>query len=599
MKSLMSAGKFWMVFADPEQPLSKAIDPIIKRSYKKFGIFVDYDCPQGKEYLLESSAQRSLNDSFFWLIWSKTKYTSDIKTLNLNFDTEMTWVYPETDLSHFTLYDLYKINYSLPINGTLAGYWSPERGLNLILTQSKYERRHDMRGTVFTAGIVVNNIPTDNIKEEIVKPENRIKDTMATYNYRVFQLLEQSYNFSVIIKHTSLYGYVVENGKLEGLTLMLKNREVDFSITPSFMNKHHYECMDYMNARTWKYRSLALFRHPPVTRAYGAELLTPFEMNVWISCAGMWLVVILTIRFVSWVETSMFDFVATSHEEETVRSWSDSLMIIIGAISEQGTTMDSKWISWRTALLAACIMSMMVNTSYSASLVSSLLSTPMKTIRTTRDLIESSLQFAAEDISYNVELFALNPDPLVHELYEKKMAPPNRPYYKREVGLDKMRKDYFAFHTEPLNVYPMIRDTYTEKEKCDLTEVEILHPEYCFMAIPWASPYKEAITIAMRKIIQGGIVNYQDQLWQTPKPPCMVKEEFVSVDIVKISPAFLIIGAGIVLAIILLIGEIIIKKENLMKASQDLLLAKGERLQPGIQATIKHRRRTTNKPWIN
>jgi hypothetical protein len=50
----------------------------------------------------------------------------------------------------------------------------------------------------------------------------------------------------------------------------------------------------------------------------------------------MWLVVILTIRFVSWVETSMFDFVATNHEEETVRSWSDSLMIIIGAISEQG-----------------------------------------------------------------------------------------------------------------------------------------------------------------------------------------------------------------------------------------------------------------------
>jgi hypothetical protein len=73
-----------------------------------------------------------------------------------------------------------------------------------------------------------------------------------------------------------------------------------------------------------------------VTGAYGAVLLTPFEMDVWTSCAGLWLVVILTIRFMSWVETSMFDFVATSHEEETVRSWSDSLMIIIGAISEQG-----------------------------------------------------------------------------------------------------------------------------------------------------------------------------------------------------------------------------------------------------------------------
>jgi hypothetical protein len=70
--------------------------------------------------------------------------------------------------------------------------------------------------------------------------------------------------------------------------------------------------------------------------------------------------------------------------------------------------MDSKWISWRTALLAASILSVMVNTGYSASLVSSLLSTPTKTIRTTRDLIESSLQFAAEDISYSVELFAVS-----------------------------------------------------------------------------------------------------------------------------------------------------------------------------------------------
>jgi len=83
-------------------------------------------------------------------------------------------------------------------------------------------------------------------------------------------------------------------------------------------------------------RSLALFRHPPVTGAYGAVLLMPFEMNVWTSCAGMWVIVIVVLRFLSWMEIRTSDFVATSHEEETVRSWSDTLMIIIGAISEQG-----------------------------------------------------------------------------------------------------------------------------------------------------------------------------------------------------------------------------------------------------------------------
>jgi hypothetical protein len=51
----MSTGKFWMIPADPEQPLSKAIDPVIKRSYRKFGVFMDYDCLEGKGYLLEVS----------------------------------------------------------------------------------------------------------------------------------------------------------------------------------------------------------------------------------------------------------------------------------------------------------------------------------------------------------------------------------------------------------------------------------------------------------------------------------------------------------------------------------------------------------------
>jgi hypothetical protein len=76
------------------------------------------------------------------------------------------------------------------------------------------------------------------------------------------------------------------------------------------------------------------------------------------------------------------------------------------------------------------------------------------------------------------------------------MAPPNTPYYKRDAAILKIRKEYFAFHTEPMNVYPQIMETYTEKEKCDLTEVVILTPEYCYVVLPRASPYKEATAIA-------------------------------------------------------------------------------------------------------
>jgi hypothetical protein len=59
----------------------------------------------------------------------------------------------------------------------------------------------------------------------------------------------------------------------------------------------------------------------------------------------------------------------------------------------------------------------------------------------------------------------------------------------------------------------------------------------------------------MKKIYERGLVNYQDRVWRYPKPVCTIKEEFVSVDMDKISPAFLIVAMGIILSLIVLAGE--------------------------------------------
>jgi hypothetical protein len=58
----------------------------------------------------------------------------------------------------------------------------------------------------------------------------------------------------VDIKPSKYFGYVVENGKLEGLTLMLKNHEVDFSISAILINRARYRCMDFVSTPTWEFR---------------------------------------------------------------------------------------------------------------------------------------------------------------------------------------------------------------------------------------------------------------------------------------------------------------------------------------------------------
>jgi hypothetical protein len=52
-KSLMLKGKFWVILADLEDSSSRATAQIIKRSYNKFGIFLDYDCPAGKKCIFQ------------------------------------------------------------------------------------------------------------------------------------------------------------------------------------------------------------------------------------------------------------------------------------------------------------------------------------------------------------------------------------------------------------------------------------------------------------------------------------------------------------------------------------------------------------------
>ncbi|KAJ4446854.1 hypothetical protein ANN_13554 [Periplaneta americana] len=344
-KFLMSSGKFWMVSPDPAEPSVTQLTAIMKRGYHKFAVFIDYDCPRSKTYLQQNSERRFMNSSFNWLIWSQDKYNSSIEQLNFNIDSEVTWVHPEPSLDQVILYDLYKINYSWPVNGTVAGHWSRYTGLEFNLTEYKYFRRQDLRGIVYRAGLVVrimhfvNNIPTTNLEEELLKPENKRLDSMATYNYRLFLLMQQMFNFSKNIIHTNAFGYVVEDGKLEGMVKMMRDRDVDMSISAMLLNNPRMDLSDYCPVSTWELRICAMFRHPQITASYGV-LLKPFEPSLWLGCGVMWFLMMVALRFISFFESS-YHIEDTEHgdlnnETEGAWTWSDTLVIIMGAVSQQG-----------------------------------------------------------------------------------------------------------------------------------------------------------------------------------------------------------------------------------------------------------------------
>ncbi|XP_069694846.1 uncharacterized protein [Periplaneta americana] len=138
------------------------------------------------------------------------------------------------------------------------------------------------------------------------------------------------------------------------------------------------------------------------------------------------------------------------------------------------------------------------------------------------------------------------------------MAPPKKGYFSREIGLHKVHTELFAFHTEAINVYPMIEQTFSDKGKCDLTEILIFPIERGYMPVPWGSPHKERITYSFRKFIEGGLVTYQNLQWRAAKPPCSIADEIPAVAFNTVSFAVYLQFGGVLLAICIFMAELVI-----------------------------------------
>lgn len=69
------------------------------------------------------------------------------------------------------------------------------------------------------------------------------------------------------------------------------------------------------------------------------------------------------------------------------------------------------------------------------------------------------------------------------------------------------------------------------------------------------------------KMLTSGIINRQRSLWITSKPACLANAHVVEVGLQHISPAFLILGLGVLTAMLILLLELLhVKCTNGMHA---------------------------------
>lgn len=151
-----------------------------------------------------------------------------------------------------------------------------------------------------------------------------------------------------------------------------------------------------------------IFRAPPLSYVTNVFIL-PFDTMVWYACLILVLLTPVALYIISiweWKDTEFCKTVEETHGR--LRSnFLDSVMLEIGAISQQGTDVEPKSSSGRIATIFMFISLMFLYTSYSANVVA-LLQTTADSIKTLDDLLYSRIKLGVEDIVYAHYYFSVS-----------------------------------------------------------------------------------------------------------------------------------------------------------------------------------------------
>lgn len=173
-------------------------------------------------------------------------------------------------------------------------------------------------------------------------------------------------------------------------------------------------------------------------------------------------------------------------------SYADVLLFVCGAACQQGTHLIISKTSGRIIVITTFILTLFVFISYSANILV-LLQSPSHAIKTIDDLIASPVRLAIQDARYTRFYYEKENAGLLNRVYEKKIKPQGNDgwVYDTLMGIDKIRTQLFAFEVETTTAYKFISQTFTDDEKCSLSEITVLKVPRLSGSIARNSPYKE------------------------------------------------------------------------------------------------------------
>ncbi|XP_043262983.1 ionotropic receptor 75a-like [Colletes gigas] len=486
---------------------------LLSAEYHQLGIFLDCRCNNRRynKIFVEATKHSMYDEMHKWLILGSNLSHS----LNILHDesftvsTDIVIVVPsERD---YVLYDVYNPckDRGGPTNVTVFGTWDAENGLNITLTQSKFQRRSNLHGMKLKVGILQINYTPENtsLHDVMMQYTKRGKYSRSKFLYLLLNHMSDLFNFTMEVVQINTRRRFDNSGPVFAA---FKRKIVDLSSSPVAMKVDRLNNGDIIGP-VWPIRSCFMFRTISSMKVKPGQFLKPLSVKVWYS--------ILTM--IGIVTTILILLIRMEGIRNPMDIYGLSVLLTIGALSQQGSAFIPSRTAARIAFLQILLFSVLIFNYYSASVVSDRLKNKGEKMNDSLiSLVKSNLKLAAEPTPY-IRSFLEVPDEEVRYFYMNRwmMIPEYNRYLPLEEGLNRVAQGTLAYHTMVDNAYPYIEHTFNDRSICELTEVHLFRTTLAFYA-RHKSPFTELLKIGLTKIRNVGIQNREWKRWSARRPYC-------------------------------------------------------------------------------
>ncbi|XP_021710131.1 glutamate [NMDA] receptor subunit 1 [Aedes aegypti] len=541
---------------------------VMRYDYNNLGVSVDLDCPATEKLFEVVSNNEYFNASYYWLMFANGSLEESACLLgkqNLNIDAKVTLVVDQR-VQHnvFDVYDVFSpaIKRGAALNTTLMGNWSHEGGFTITVNQTEYERRIDFAGiSLKTAVLTLDQLHHATLMQLLTKQGTIRSYSLHRLGYRFLEFLLEKHNFSVQFIRINDWGFTSTDGYSSfGLVGQMGAKKVDFLINSLAYQPERVGVMDY-TITIGVSKMLIVFRHPQKNEGR-YFFLKPFRAELWIAIIGLNVVATLVVCM-TYRSKSIKEYDDPRSNDDRRLAW----LTVFGILFQQGTSSTVSFSSTRITLISTLVFSILISQFYSAYIVGYLLIVPPKTMNTVQHLIDSDFRVLVENLGYNIDFLNRTTDPVVLELYHRKILNGEDNFVNITQGLELVKRGGFAFQCDTAYAYPLMKESFTDKEVCDIQEIMYNRLRPLNLPLRKGSQFKQLFRITLRKVMETGNGAYQNKYFFSKKLICdknYIKTVSVDLDHLLVLFGSLLGGmAGSFVIMLLEIGYVKVRKRKI------------------------------------